>query len=106
MSWINAVKAAHKQLNGSGKKSPVKRKSAAVKKSPVKRKIAAVKKTVAAVHHVGSLAGVKSAGLTLLKAKYGKLATQKALARTKTEKRKVGKEMTATLRAIKNVNSI
>ncbi|AXH77166.1 MAG: hypothetical protein [Bacteriophage sp.] len=106
MSWINAVKAAHQQLNKGVKKSAVKRKAATVNRSPVKRKVSGVTKSAGSAQHMGSLAGVKSAGLTLLKAKYGKLATQKALARTKTEKRKVGKEMTATLRAIKNVKSI
>lgn len=103
MSWVDAVKAAHKQLNKGTKKVSVKRKVSGVK---TVSKSHTDKNKITVNQQFGSLAGVKSAGLSLLKAKYGKLATQKALARTKTEKRKVGKEMTATLRAIKNVKSI
>ena len=103
MKWVDAVKAAHKQLNKGHRAAPAKRKVSTVKKRAA---ISAPKKTVTAGHNLGSLAGVKFAGLTLLKAKYGKLSTTKALAKTKTEKKKLAKEMAATLRAIKNIHSI
>lgn len=108
MSWIDAVKSAHKQLNKSkigyadyrrkSLKVQTKKAKSIRSQDPLISWRTAIKRT--------TLSGVKSDGLVLLKEKYGRLATQKAMARTKTEKRKLGKEMTATLRAIKNVNSI
>jgi len=109
MKWTECIKLAHKQL---GKGKTVK-KSSKPKKHAVRRKVSGVTKTVGKIPRskkvsgIGqTLSGVRSTGMTLLKAKYGNLATKKALARTKTEKRKLQKEMSATLSNLRKLKSI
>jgi hypothetical protein len=108
MKWTDCVKLAHKQLGKSkpAKKAKPAKKRAAKKVSGVTRSVGKIRHTKTVSGSGQTLSGVRSTGMALLKTKYGNLATKKAMARTKTAKKKLQKQMSAILSNLRKLKSI
>lgn len=104
VSQASAIYATkHKGKSPVGKKRSTPKKVAAVKTTS---KSHTDKNRITANIQVGTIAGIKSKGLQLLKEKYGKLAAEKACAVKKMDKRKYQKEMSETLRKIRTMQKM